>query len=111
MLNLYEARVLSRQTQHVLAKKTGISQTRICLIETGFANPKEADKEKFLYGLIEKYFPTMVPGEHYRPITEKELKRTSVYAISIEKWSGKRNWEEKAEQGDEWPPLGEEWFA
>ena len=70
----------------------------------------DADKEKFLYGLIEKYFPGMVPGEHYRPITAKELKRTSVYAISIEKWSGKDHWHDQADQGDEWPPLGEEWF-
>ncbi len=51
MLNLYETRVLSRQTQHVLAKKTGISQTRICLIEKGFANPKEADKKRIARAL------------------------------------------------------------
>ena len=70
----------------------------------------EADKKKFLYGLIGKYFPAMTPGEHYRPITDKELKRTSVYAITIDMWSGKRNWYEQADQGDEWPPLGEEWF-
>lgn len=70
----------------------------------------EADKKRFLYGLIEKYFPGMTPGEHYRPITDKELQRTSVYAIAVEKWSGKRNWHEQADQGDEWPPLGEEWF-
>lgn len=68
------------------------------------------EKERLLYGLIEKYFPTMTPGEEYRPITEKELKRTSVYAITIQSWSGKRNWEDRAEQGNEWPPLAEEWF-
>jgi hypothetical protein len=70
----------------------------------------EAEKNRALYGLIEKYFPTMTPGEHYRPITEKELKHTSVYAISIQSWSGKRNWKDRAHQGDEWPSLGEEWF-
>ena len=70
----------------------------------------EGEKERLLYGLIEKYFPTMTPGEEYRPITEKELKRTSVYAIAIQSWSGKRNWKDRAEQGDEWPPLAEEWF-
>jgi nitroimidazol reductase NimA-like FMN-containing flavoprotein (pyridoxamine 5'-phosphate oxidase superfamily) len=67
-------------------------------------------KKKFLYGLIDKYFPGMQPGEHYRPITGKELKHTSVYAIAIEKWSGKYHWPEQADQGDEWPPLDEEWF-
>jgi nitroimidazol reductase NimA-like FMN-containing flavoprotein (pyridoxamine 5'-phosphate oxidase superfamily) len=70
----------------------------------------EADKKKILYGLIDKYFPGMEPGEHYRPITEIELKRTSVYAITIEKWSGKYHWPDQADQGDEWPPLGEQWF-
>ena len=68
----------------------------------------EAEKKRTLYGLIEKYFPTMTHGKHYRPITEKELNRTSVYAIRIQSWSGKRNWKERAHQGDEWPPLGQE---
>ena len=63
------------------------------------------EKRHALYGLISKYFPDMRPGKEYRPITELELKRTSVYAIAIESWSGKRNWAEQAEQCDEWPPL------
>ncbi len=65
----------------------------------------EEEKRYALYGLIGKYFPDMRPGQEYRPITPEELKRTSVYAIAIESWSGKRNWPEKAEQSDEWPPL------
>jgi nitroimidazol reductase NimA-like FMN-containing flavoprotein (pyridoxamine 5'-phosphate oxidase superfamily) len=65
------------------------------------------ERRRGLYGLIEKYFPGMVPGEHYRLITEGELKRTSVYAITIQSWSGKRNWHEQADQNDEWSPLGE----
>jgi len=68
----------------------------------------EEEKRRGLYGLIEKYFPGMKPGEDYRPITDKELKQTSVYAIQIESWSGKRNWEEEAEQSSEWKPLSEE---
>jgi nitroimidazol reductase NimA-like FMN-containing flavoprotein (pyridoxamine 5'-phosphate oxidase superfamily) len=55
-----------------------------------------------LYGLIGKYFPDMRPGKEYRPITDKELARTSVYAIAIESWSGKENWKERAEQSREW---------
>lgn len=69
-----------------------------------------AEQRRALYGLIGKYFPRMVSGDHYRPITEAELKRTSVYAIAIESWSGKRNWKERAHQSDEWPALSEEWF-
>jgi nitroimidazol reductase NimA-like FMN-containing flavoprotein (pyridoxamine 5'-phosphate oxidase superfamily) len=67
-------------------------------------------KRRALYGLIGKYFPAMAPGREYRPITDPELKRTSVYTLPIESWSGKRNWDERAEQSDDWAPLGEEWF-
>jgi len=69
------------------------------------------EKRRALYGLIGKYFPNMTAGKEYQPITDQELKRTSVYTIAVESWSGKRNWHERAEQSDEWPPLGEAWFA
>jgi uncharacterized protein len=68
------------------------------------------EKRRVLSNLIAKYFPTMTAGQEYRPITEQELKRTSVYAIHIDKWSGKKNWPDRADQSDEWPALGEEWF-
>ncbi len=68
------------------------------------------EKRRALYGLIEKYFPTMTPGVQYRPITDQELKRTAVYAIAVESWSGKRNWPERAKHSPDWTPLGEDWF-
>ena len=68
------------------------------------------EKRRALYGLIAKYFPKLTAGKDYRPITDQELKRTSVYAIAVDSWSGKRNWPEQAKQSDEWPALGEEWF-
>lgn len=71
-------------------------------------NPDEA--RRLLYGLISKYFPAMTAGKEYREITDKELRATSVYAIQIEEWSGKENWEERADQSDEWPALEDHWF-
>jgi nitroimidazol reductase NimA-like FMN-containing flavoprotein (pyridoxamine 5'-phosphate oxidase superfamily) len=68
------------------------------------------EAKKLLYRLISKYFPAMTPGKEYREITEKELRATSVYAIKIEEWSGKENWESRADQSDEWPALSENWF-
>ena len=65
----------------------------------------DEEKRRALYGLIAKYFPTMVPGKEFRPITDQELKRTTVYAIAVASWSGKRNWKDQAEQSDEWPKL------
>jgi nitroimidazol reductase NimA-like FMN-containing flavoprotein (pyridoxamine 5'-phosphate oxidase superfamily) len=70
-----------------------------------------ADARRALYGLIQKYFPAMQAGREYREITERELKRTSVYAIQIQEWSGKENWKDRAVQSDEWTPLSEEWFS
>ncbi len=64
-----------------------------------------AEKRRALYGLIAKYFPGMRAGHEYRPITDQELDRTSVYAMAVESWSGKENWPEQAEQSDQWLPL------
>jgi uncharacterized protein len=69
----------------------------------------EAAKEA-LYQLIPKYFPGMAAGRDYKPITEQQLKQTSVYEILIDNWSGKENWEEKAIQSEDWPTLEETWF-
>jgi hypothetical protein len=66
------------------------------------------EKRAALYGLIGKYFPRMTAGREYRPIADQELKRTSVYAIAIESWSGKENWPDQAEQSEAWPSLPEE---
>lgn len=71
-------------------------------------DPDEA--KRLLRGLIGKYFPTLRAGEEYREITDKELRATSVYAIRIEEWSGKENWEERADQSNEWKPLDDKWF-
>ena len=40
--------------------------------------------------LLEKYAPHLRYGEDYRAVTEGELKRTAVYRIDIEAWSGKQ---------------------
>ncbi len=70
----------------------------------------EDEKRRALYGLISRYFPGMQPAVHYRPIIPQELKRTSVYAMGIQSWSGKRNWPEQAQQSADWPALGLEWL-
>ena len=40
--------------------------------------------------LLDKYAPHLKPGVDYRPTTDAELKRTAVYRIDIEAWSGKQ---------------------
>jgi nitroimidazol reductase NimA-like FMN-containing flavoprotein (pyridoxamine 5'-phosphate oxidase superfamily) len=51
-------------------------------------DPEEA--RPMLQMLLDKYFSHLSPGRDYRPIQQPELKRTAVYRIQIEAWTGKR---------------------
>lgn len=68
------------------------------------------DKRAMLNRLTAKYFGKMQADRDYRSAVEKEMKATSVYQVMIDAWSGKENWDERAEQSDEWPALDEKWF-
>ena len=51
---------------------------------------EDADEaEQALQMILDKYAPHLTPGEHYRPIQPEEMKRTAVYRIDIDAWSGK----------------------
>jgi hypothetical protein len=63
-----------------------------------------------LYGLLAKYFPKMRAGEEFRPITDAELRQTSVYSVKISSWSGKVNDNEVTDQIEDWPQLSDEIF-
>ena len=54
------------------------------------------EEERALQLLLDKYAPHLRPGRDYRPITTGELKRTTVFRMEIEQWSGKQK---KAEDG------------
>lgn len=40
--------------------------------------------------LLDRYAPHLRPDRDYRPITSEEIRRTSVFRVDIESWSGKR---------------------
>jgi nitroimidazol reductase NimA-like FMN-containing flavoprotein (pyridoxamine 5'-phosphate oxidase superfamily) len=50
----------------------------------------DAEGERALQKLLDKYAPHLRPGRDYRPIQPEELAVTSVYRIDIEEWSGKQ---------------------
>ena len=56
---------------------------------TGAVVEDPAEAREALQMLLDKYAPELRPGRDYRAITEGELKRTSVYRIDIEEWTGK----------------------
>ena len=70
------------------------------------------EKKEILNGLLQKYFGDMESDRDYRSVTQQELNQTSVYRFKIKNWSGKKNWEERAEQAEnnEWPDLDPKWF-
>lgn len=105
-----EASELGRLLPSNVALEFSLQYRSVNVFGTARVVTDNEEAKRLLYGLISKYFPTLRPGEEYREITEKELRATSVYAIRIEEWSGKENWDEEAEQSDKWKPLDEKWF-
>jgi uncharacterized protein len=57
----------------------------VCAIVT---EPEEA--QLWLQLLLDKYAPHVRPGVDYRPPVAEEIRRTTVYRMQIERWSGKR---------------------
>lgn len=48
------------------------------------------DATRALQLLLDKSAPHLLPGVDYRPPVESELKRTAVFRVTIEEWSGKQ---------------------
>ncbi len=57
---------------------------RACVVQD------EAAATRILQMILDKYFAHLRPGDDYRPPIPEELKRTSVFAIDIEDWTGKQ---------------------
>ena len=56
---------------------------------------RDADEaERALQMILDKYAPHLRPGSDYRRILPEELKRTTVYRIDIDEWSGKEKFVE-----------------
>lgn len=106
----FEASEMGKLLPSNVALEFSVQYRSVIVFGTVRLLTEPAEARRALYGFIQKYFPNMQAGKEYRPITDKELQRTTVYAIQIEEWSGKENWKERALQSDEWTPLGEEWF-
>lgn len=106
----FEACELGKMLPSNVALEFSLQFRSVILFGTVRILNEPEEMRRVMYGLIQKYFRAMRAGQEYREITDKELKRTSVYAIKIEEWSGKENWKDRADQSDEWTPLDERWF-
>jgi len=72
------------------AMEFSVEYTGVVVFGRAYLLDDDAEKERALQGLLDKYFPNLKPGVDYRPITPEELKQTAVFAVDIEAWSGKR---------------------
>ncbi|MEW5941337.1 MAG: pyridoxamine 5'-phosphate oxidase family protein, partial [Chloroflexota bacterium] len=84
-----EASQLGRLLPSNVALEFSLQYRSVVVFGTARILEDPEEKRAALYGLIRKYFPAMRAGKEYREIADQELKRTSVYAIEIESWSGK----------------------
>jgi nitroimidazol reductase NimA-like FMN-containing flavoprotein (pyridoxamine 5'-phosphate oxidase superfamily) len=50
----------------------------------------EAEAARALQLLLDKYAPHLTAGEDYRPPIPSEIRRTGVFRLDIEEWSGKK---------------------
>lgn len=57
---------------------------------TGRVVEDPVEAKAALQMLLDKYAPHLRPGADYRPTTDDELRRTAVYRIDVETWSGKQ---------------------
>ncbi len=94
-----------------VALEFGVQFRSVMVFGTARLVAEAEDQRHMLHLLIAKYFSPMELGKDYRPVTDQELKRTAVYELVIESWSGKENWKDQADQSDEWPALDEKWEA
>lgn len=106
----FEASELGKMLPSNIALEFSLQFRSVIVFGTARLIEDADEARRVLSGLIHKYFPALTAGKEYREITDKELKRTSVYAIQIEAWSGKENWKDRADQSEEWLPLDEKWF-
>ena len=61
---------------------------------TAFGTLHEVDEPgeatSALQAILDRYAPHLAPGRDYREIVAEELRRTAVYRLDIEGWSGKQ---------------------
>jgi nitroimidazol reductase NimA-like FMN-containing flavoprotein (pyridoxamine 5'-phosphate oxidase superfamily) len=79
-----------------VALEFSVEYASVVVFGHGSVVDSEEEAKHALQMFLDKYFPHLKKGQDYRPITEEEVNRTSVFKISIEEWSGKK----KSERSD-----------
>ena len=86
-----------------VALEFSVEYAGVVVFGTASIIENETEATNALQLLLDKYAPHLKPGVDYRPPVAEELKRTSVFKLAIESWSGK-----KKEVDDDFP--GAFWY-
>ena len=86
----FSAAAMGRLLPAAEALEFSVEYSGVVVFGTGAIVADSGEAEEGLQMLLAKYAPHLRAGRDYRGITEAELKRTAVYRIDIEAWSGKQ---------------------
>jgi hypothetical protein len=92
----FSAGVMGRLLPADEALEFSVEYASVVVFGQGRVVTDEDEAYRALQLLLDKYAPHLRPGRDYRATTPEELKRTSVFRVDIEAWSGKQ----KAESPD-----------
>lgn len=86
----FSAAAMGRLLPAAEALEFSVEYSGVTAFGRGRVVSEEGEAKDALQMLLDKYAPHLRPGRDYRPTTDDELKRTAVYRIDIESWSGKQ---------------------
>lgn len=86
----FTAAVMGRLLPADEALEFSVEYASVVVFGQGRTVDDHAEAYRALQMLLDKYAPHLRPGEDYRATTPEELKRTAVYRVDIEAWSGKQ---------------------
>lgn len=86
----FSAFTMGRMLPAKQALEFSVEYAGVTVFGKGHIVTEEAEANRVLQLLMDKYAPHLKPGEDYEPINAQELKRTAVFKVDIETWSAKK---------------------
>ena len=86
----FSAAAMGRLLPAPEALKFSVEYAGVTAFGRGRVVTDEQEAKAALQTILDKYAPHLEVGRDYRPTTDQELKRTAVYRVDIETWSGKQ---------------------
>src|SRR3989304_4347884 len=85
----FEASELGKMLPSNVALEFSLQYRSVIVFGTARILTTLDEMRRVLYGLIQKYFPSMIAGRGYRELKNNDRKRTFIFALRIDQWIGK----------------------